>query len=485
MSTEQPIPLFNGLASGLEELAGAQPQLVNFLIDAMGTARVRPGIEAWTDFPAAPTTSPVIGIFPWRSYIIYATADRQLWAWIGPGAVVALSNPADTTTMLDGSLRPIWTYDATRVTVVAGGAPQQWQGIGLSSRLAPGALMPDGSALAFTHITYNSQRFIGNNYNLSGIWQWSDPGPGGHTSWPIVGNYWAEAEAAPDPAIALYANTNEVFVFGTQTCQTYTPDSVTVYAAGASVQVGCAAPYSVIDTDGTFAWLDDRHRFVQSDGRSFQPISTPLIANDIMQPGFVVDDCWGSRIHIGTWDLLVWIFPTMARGFAYDRTTKKWVGEFRSTNATTGEWVGWQPNCYAYWPDQNMHLVGMPNGTIASLSFDATTDLGAPLVAVAETGFQNRGTFTRKLCQRARLQFRRGGTAQPGPAPVVELKYRDDLGAFKPVIQWSAGVAGDYQPVVERYNAGMYRQRQWQLSWTGGGPFVMTGATESFELGDT
>lgn len=479
------IPLFDGLASGMEELSGESPLFVNFLVDADGAGRPRPGIRAWSDFGAAPVNSPVIGMFPWRQYLVFVTADRQIWAWISPGAVIALSS-ADATTQLDGSLRPTFTYDSQRVAIAGGGAPQQWTGVGLSSRLVTSGSMPDGSPVAFTHIAYLAQRFVGNDYNLSGYFQWTDPGSGNHRAFPIVGAYYQEAEAFPDPVVALYSNANELFVFGTQSTQVFIPDPTTAFAAGSTVQLGCSAPYSIIDTDGSFAWLDDRHRFVQSGGRDFQVLSTPKIANDIMQPGFVVSDCWAARMHLDEWDLLTWHFPTQKRGFAYDRTTQEWVGEFRSTDMTTGEWSGWLPRSYVFWAEKNLHLVGLANGTIAEVSFNAFDDLGQTVLSVARSGFQNRGTFNRKLCSLARMQFKRGWTVPPGPSPVVELRYRDDLGAFRPVVQWSTGVGGDYSPVVEKRNLGLYRQRQWELSWSGGGgPFAVTGATETFEVSDT
>jgi hypothetical protein len=491
---EQPIPLADGLASGLQELSGAQPLLVNFLIDQNGAMSMRPCIRTWADYPVvSPTNSPVIGIFPWQAgngrYVIFVTQDRKIWAWLGTGLVQALSD-STSPTQLDGSLRPIFAYDQERVVITGGGAPQKWEGTGLSARLAPGQTMPDGSALAFTHIAYNAQRLIGNNYNNSGIFQWTDPGVGNHGVWPIVGAYFQEAEAWPDPLVALFSNANEVFTFGTETTQVFLPDPTTAFAAAMTVQVGCGAPYSIIPIGdvGAFAWLDERHRFGFSDGRSFQSLSTPQIDADVTAPGFVVSDCWGARIKIGSWDLLLWVFPTQGRGFCYDRNTNKWVGEFRSIDGN-GNWLAWTPLCYAFvpgsTPQQNIHLVGLANGTIAELTFAATDDLGTKVKAVARTGFQNRGTFNRKVCSVVRTQFVRGGTAQPGPAPIVELRYRDDLGAFKPVIQWSAGIAGDYQPVVEKRNAGIYRQREWELEWSGGGPFVLTGATETFDMEDT
>lgn len=494
--SEMPIPFADGLQSGLGELSGSSPLFVNYLVDPTGSMTIRPGIRAWSQFPASSpvTNSPVIGIFPWHNqvgdYIVFVTADRRIWAWLGAGNVIALSSASDATTRLDGSGRPVFTYDATRVAIAGGGAPQQWQGSGLSSRLAPSAKMPDGSPLALTHIAYNAQRFVGADNSFGGIFQWTDPGAPEHTTWPIVGPYWQEAEAWPDPAVALFTNVNEVFVFGTETTQVYLPDPTTAFAAAMTVQAGVGSTYSILPLTetGAFAWLDDKHRFVQSDGRGLTVLSTPAIDNDITQPGFVVSDCWAARIWIGVWKLLLWVFPTQRRGFCYDQTTGKWMGEFRTIDGT-GTWQGWTPTAYAYIPgqssSQNIHLVGMPDGTLAELTFQATGDLGAPaLKAVSRTGFQNRGTFNWKECRLARVQFVRGQTAQPGPAPVVEMRYRDNLGGFKPVVTWSAGIAGDYNPLVEKYNLGVYRQRQWELEWSGGGAFSMTGATETFNVQD-
>jgi len=489
MTKDIALPFFNGLASGLDALSGTVPLYVNFLVDAAKAGRMRPGIRPWSDFGVAPVDSPVIGLYNWRQWLLFVTEDRNIWAWQAPADpghpgtnIIALSD-GTAATQLDGAGRPVFAYDQERVTITGGGAPQQWQGVGLSSRLAPGQTNPSGEPLALTHIAYISQRFVGNDNDNSGIVQWTEPGPGNHGTWPIVGAFYMEAEASPDPVVAVYSNTNELFVFGQQTTQVFVPDATTVFATTASVQVGCAAAFSIIDTDGQFAWLDDRHRFVQSSGRKFDVLSTPTIANVIMRPGFVVDDCWAARMCIGTWDLLVWVFPTEETGFAYDRVTKKWVN-IQSLDEN-GRFVAWVPNCYFFWAEKNLHLVGLDDGTIGEVTFEATDDNGQPIKAVSRTGFQDRGTFKRKLCRRVQLQMRRGETAQPGPAPVVELRYRDDLGAFKPVIRWSMGIGGDYQPIVDKWNCGMYRQREWELEWSGGGPFIMTGCTETPEVTET
>lgn len=461
-----PIQFAAGQASGLSELSGAQPALINVLPDAIGALHVRPGVRAWSDFGTAPHTGSVIGVYVWRGYVLFLYTDRSLYAMTAPNTFLSLGT-------LGGTGRPIWTYDSTRVVVTGGGAPLQWTGVGAASELAPGATDPSGSPLALTHIAYLAQRFIGNDNNNTGIWQWTEPGPGGHTSWPIVGPFYAEAEASPDPLIALYANSNEGFTFGTETTQVYVPDASVGFSVAGSVQVGCAAAYSVINTDQDFAWLDNDRRLTQSNARDFKVLSSPGMAKDIANLT-TVSDCWGVRIKFQTWDLLTWVFPTEKRTIWYDRVTQKW-GEFYSVDAN-GEFSLWLPTSYYYWSDRNLHLVGLPDGSIGELTMEATTDKGQTLKGLSRTGFSDLGTFNRKTCQRVDFQLRRDsaiGTATTDPR--VEYRYRDSLGGWSNADYLALG--GSYQPVVTKWAKGQFRQRQHEISFTGASDFVLAGAT--------
>lgn len=470
------IPFAQGLASGLNQLSGASPMFTNFIADPAGALRVRPGVATWDDFPSdAGSTTAVIGIYAWRQYVVYVTADRKLWAMPVAGSVVALSD-ATASTQLDGTGRPIFTFDADRVVIAGGGQMQAWYGTGLSERLSPTAVSPSGSLLIASHIAYSGQRFVVNVNDVSGVIQWTDPGVTNHTTWPIVGANYAEAETSPDPTVAIYTTANELFAFGTGTLQVYVPDPQIAFGTASSVALGCSARYSIINTDAEFAWLDDTHRFVSSSGRKFAVLSSPGMAATVAAiPN--VSDCWGARIRIGPWDLLTWTFADDKRTLYYERVTKKW-GEFRGTNEN-GEWIGWPVQSYWFWPERNLHLVGLEDGTIGILSMDALTDVTNDIQAVARTGFQDYGTFTRKVCQRAQVQLQRGLTSpQATVVPRVELRHRDGLGAWSPVDALSLGAA-DYEPVIDRWVLGEYRQRQWELRFTNAGEFVMTGATES------
>lgn len=466
-----PIPFGQGQASGLPELSGAQPAQINTLVDALQAVHVRPGIQAWADFVTAPRTSPIIGMYEWRSFLLFVCEDRSLWAMTAPNSFLDLG------VTLGGTGRPIWTYDQARVVVTGGGAPLQWTGVGPATQLAPGAIAPDGSPLTLTHIAYSAQRFIGSLNNNSGIVQWTPPGQGNHSSWPVVGPYYAEAEASPDPVVALYANANEVYAFGTESTQVYVPDASLAFAVAASQQVGCASAYSVINDDSDFAWLDSDRRLTISNGREFKVISSPGMAKDIANLQ-TISDCWGARIKFEGWDLLAWSFPTEKRTIYYDRVTQKW-GEFRSMNAS-GEWIAWLPTCYMFSPTRNLHLVGLSDGRIAELTMDASTDMGQTLRGLSRTGFADQGTFNRKHCQRVQLQLRRDQAVGTEPTDArVEYRYRDNLGG------WSASTAfplgGSYEPVVDKWSLGVFRQRQHEISFTNAGGFLLAGATMTVE----
>jgi hypothetical protein len=415
----------------------------------------------------------VIGIYPWRQWVLFVTEDRSLWAWEAPGSIL------DLAFSLGGTGRPVWTYDQQRVVVTGGGMPAKWEGVGAATDLASGEIMPDGSPLALTHIAYINEQFAGNDNNNSGVFQWTRPGPGGHASWPVVGAFYAEAAASADPLVALYANANEVFAFGTESTQVFAPDPSVGFAVAASQAVGCAAPFSVINTDTAFAWLDNDKRLIESAGREFKVLSSPVMAKDIANLA-VISDCWGARIKFETWDLLVWSFPTEKRSIYFDRISSKW-GEFRSTDAD-GEWIAWLPQSYVYTgtfaPAKNKHLVGLSDGTIGELTMSATTDMGLTLRGISRTGFLDGGSLNRKTCQRVDFQLRRDqAVGSTTTDPRVEYRYRDALGTWSQSDFLALG--GSYQPVVTKWAKGQFRQRQHEISFTNASDFVLAGATMS------
>lgn len=455
-----PIPYAASLASGVEELAGGTPVAVNVLVDDGGAIRQRPGIAA---YQGGTGVASITGITIWNNYVVYVTSDRKLHAFTAPNTTYELSD-STTTTQLDGTLRPIFAETKNMLIVVGGGAPQKWDGVGLSARLG-------GSPPAATHVAAIAQRIVLNQYGPTGQFQWSALGT--EETWPAA-NY-AEAEARPDQIRAIHDNARELYIFGSETTQVYnvSPDPLLPYASAATLNNGCVAPYSVIQVDEGFAWMDDRRRFILSGGREVEVLSGPIAKT--LAGLATVSDAWGFRARIDQYDLIVWVFPTEGRAFAYESNGKRWA-EWRGYS--NGAYAALPIGAYANWTEQNLHLVGDLGGSgIAKLSMTAGSDLGAILKGEVQTGVCDYKQSKRKSCQRVDYILRRGSTASSS----MEVRHRNDLGDWTGWRPLSLGSAGDYNVVVPDWGAmGVYRVREHHFRYSGTDVFSMASARELF-----
>lgn len=462
---------FTGSESpSVDELAGGIPAQVNVLTDAAGAARLRPGISAWADFPVAiPNASPVMGIGYWNGYVIYVTADRKIWALAAPGYVIALSD-ATAATQLDGALRPVFAVTRTRIIIAGGGAPQKWEGLGLSARLG-------GSPPNFSHVVTMSQRVVGNDSGVSGLIYWSDIGDTGAETWETGLNF-MEAETKQDPVTGLYTNTNELIAPGTQTIQMFSPDPSVTFSPAQTIEIGWGPPHSYVQLDQQFMGLDSRSRAFMCDGRSFSVVSSPAIGEQI---GSIPDvsDCFGFRASFGNYELGVLAFPTDGRSFVYETNSQNW-----------SQWHGYdRPRAQLgpmfirssfYLPSQRKTLVGLTTGQIAVLDKDAFTDLGDPIVVVMTTGFEDHGTSKQKKNDHMRFKFKRGVDAIGG-TNVMLYSYRDDGGAFCEPFRIPIGDVTDVDPVMSMDSMGEYRVRQHKIV-VDSVAFRLAGVEEDFVL---
>jgi len=456
-----PIPLGVSQDSSIEEMGGAAPLSANVLADAGGSVRRRPGISSWSDFPAPSTTSPVIGMAVYGDALVYVTQDRKIHAWLASGLVQELSD-ATAATQLDGGTRPTFAITQERITIAGGGALQTWQGTGLSTRLG-------GSPPAATHVVGANTRLIVNVRDNSGRVQWSDPGIGGHESWPALN--FLELESRPDPLPALYSDTNELVGIGSQSVQYLVADAVAGFVSSRTVSSGTVAPYSFCQSDEVSRFMDDRKRIVESDGRSITPVSSPAITKTLRDLD-AVSDTWAFHAHIGAYNLAVWVMPTAGRSFAYNVESKTW-SEWRA-RTSNGLWFPLGFSSYCYFPQHDLHLVGMADGRIMKLDMDATTDDGDLLYGEMVSGFLDRGSGRLKLCEAVKLTFRH----TPGTSPRVSLSWRDDTGAYGNPIDFTVTSSG----MLEIRSLGTYRQREYRLTMSDDAPLTLVAATEDYQM---
>jgi hypothetical protein len=486
----------NQQATGDSPLAGAPGLSYNVVVDGAGAVRRRPGIVAWDDFPglAAYEASANFPFFTdlsvgaiasfqgkpvWTAGEIVYDGDRRFldwWSLTEAGALDILSGSGLPTTG-----RPVFAETQFRIVVTAGGNTGDGSGLYWNGSAAFGSIwIPSGSSGVgpfATQIAALAQRLFTNDGFTASVNNrilYTGPGSAGNLTMGALS--FTAAEARPDAVVALRENSNELFAFGGTTLQVFVPDPNIILAPQRAVNRGCSAAHSVIRADEHFAWFDDQRQFVVSDGREIDVPSDPIA--ETLDAIETVSDCYGFRVNQGQFDLLVWQFPTDGRTFAYQR------------NSGWSQWSTWDVDLghgpfaitsHYYWPEQNLHLVGLEDGTIAQLSNSAYTDLGDQIVAEVTTGFINHSTDAVKFTDALHLTFKRGQSASTEPK--VFLSWRDDLGAFGDPIQIGLGTTGDYVSTVTLRTLGGYRRRQWKLLFSADAELVLASVTEDYSIG--
>jgi len=479
---QKPIPLTNMQRSSLDELSGGSAIAMNVVSDKLGAVYKRPGLKTSDNLTSSVVNSNgLTSVHASYGGTVYATGPAYGVSDIyklASGGVLNLSS--DLETRLLGTSRPVLAETEALLVFVAGDDPQKVVlATAVSSRLG-------GTPPKATHVVGNRLRLVMNDptvdksklrysdfatgsvYAGNEIWSFGGVGTSGYTS----------AAARPDPIVGVYETADAVFAFGTTNLQIFTPDPNLVYAPANTLEVGCAAPYSVIRLDNNFAWLDHQRRFVLASGNEFQAISAD-IGKDIKGIS-TVSDCFGYRLRQDPFDLLVWTFPTDGRTFVYQLGGgwAQWAGY----SLATSNWRLFKAACFTHNTVTDENIVGTTDGYAAVFNNDTYTDLGDPIKAYVESGFINRGTDNKKLCRAVHLRMRR--ETDTTVSPWLSVSYADFPG------QWSSperislryDVAGDI--VVTLRSLGVYRNRNWRFEFDAGSKLVLSGVTEDYdELG--
>lgn len=472
------IPFFNQQGTGLDELAGAGREAMNVCVDAVGSVRRRPGLSLWCSDGAIDPDG-LDGIYATVSGDVYALSasvpgPRQLYR-ITPTGFVPLPGVD-----LVGTLRPVFAETESILVMSAGHHPNKLV-------FATGTTSQLGGAPSASHLVANSSRLVANDMagDRTKVY-WSGQALGssfaGFEDWtsgfPTTGFF--TAESRPDPVLAIFETTNELFIFGTTTVQVWGPDANLVYIPLATREQGLGATHSIIRTEQSCAYLDHRRRFVIGDGRGVEVISDP-IQRTLDEMG-VVSDCYGFRVALGSVDALVWTFPSSQRTFVFQKGAG-W-GQWTGWDDTTNNYKAFPALAAAHNPVTNETLAGLTDGKVCVFRTGITTDTTDRIQASVTTGFLNRRTDMRKHCQKVRVAMRRG-EALSATGPQAWLMYRDRPGEWESRIPIDLGASGDTEVVLEFPSLGIYRRRQWRFEFAGTEDLTLTEVSEEFEvLGD-
>lgn len=471
----EPLNFGSAQRSGLDELAGAGVLSMNVYTDSLGTVRRRPGISA---LPGALTTA----VDPGGIDGVFVTDDNKLLALGGSSQRWLYEVSAGTRRLsvpLPGVGRP--KFAQTEMLVVVAGGSKMLRYVRSDGDTA----LLGGEPPEASHVVAANLRLIANDAVLDKTKiRFSDVSQGtlsyaGHEAWtpttPPTAGYFT-AESKPDPIVAVGVNTNEVFVWGTNSVQLFAPDPTFIFAPTATHEYGCIAPMSVVQVDQQFFWLDQYRRIIMSDGRSRDDVSGDIGAT--LEQIETVEDCFGYRAFLGNLDAVCFCFPTDGRTFAFQRGSgwSQWAGFDKN-------WQRFKVNAHCYRSQDGANVVGTTDGFIGQLDQSATTDLGAPINAFTVTGYEDRGTDMRKHCQVVRLALRRG-KATGAKGPVAFLCWRDRPGPWQGRVPVDLGRSNDTEPVVELRSLGVYRRRQWMFEFNGTEDLALVRASEEFEVSD-
>lgn len=465
-----------------DPLGGASPRAINVVIDPKGVVSKRPGIATYVVAPSGVVdASGITGLYADNTGQLFAVGGfpgaRHIYKVAGGSALDLSTTPNSA---LRGTRRPTFAETEPYLVMAGGGDMQKLSLATLQSSLL------GGSPPIASHVVANSSRLAANDLivdktkvRFSGISQ-GTVDTSGLEMWDNTGvtedGGFFTAEARPDPVMAVYENTNEIFVWGKDNVQIFVPDSPpAIFSPAATRESGTLAPYSIIKQGQDFFWLDQHRRIVYSDGRSFQNLEGPIKRqlDELSTP----EDCFGYRVFVGHIDCLCWTFPTDGRTFVYQ------VGGGWS------EWFGWDEsssqlksflvNAHHLRRDGGLNVVGLTDGRMGKLALDSYDDRGERIVSYVETGFIDRETDNLKRCRSIKLAIRRGSS---DAASLGKLEWRDDTGPWNEPVYIDTGVTGDNDCVRQIRSTGTYRRRQYRWTFSDSVNLSLLRVTETFDI---
>lgn len=463
-------------ASGNDELGGAKPQALNVTIDGARVVRRRPGIQAYSGAPgSAIDANGLTSVYETSSGELFVTGGgvlRSVYQIVGG---VVYDRSASSGVKLGGSRRPVIAETDAMVVYADGGVPVR------VLKSSPTAVGLGGSPPQGSHVVAMNARLVMNDtgnpshIRLSGV-QLGTMDITGHETWSGLSAGLLQADARPDPVVALADGSGELYAFGTRSLQAFTPDADAIFAPVGTLDTGMAAPDSLVKLDQVFAWLDQERRFVLGDARGVKAFSQPIQRE--LHETVLVSDCFGYRVSLGHVEAFVWTLPTDGRTFVYG-------------GGGWSQWCQHTEGAVTAFPVLSHfrrtgggaeNLVGLANGRLCKLQLGVGDDLGTAITAVVTTGFVDRGTLARKKTWRVRVCLRRGTGSSSGTTAGF-LSYRDDLGPWSDGIPIGVGSAGDSNPVVELSGLGWpYRKRQWRWEFSHTADFALASVVEDFEV---
>ncbi len=283
-------------------------------------------------------------------------------------------------------------------------------------------------------------------------WFWSDLADGlSYSSFDR-----AQAEARPDPIIALKVFNREAWVFGRDTTEVFVNTGALTgtfqRASGTVLNVGCAGRFAVARSNAGIFWLGGDGRFYAANGYNPQPISTAPVEQAIR--GLDWAQCYAISWEDEGHSVVYFGFPN-GQTFGYDVSTGMW--HRRQSQGLQGWRIGHLERWSGKWIAGDIY-----SGGIYELAWDAYDEAGGPLVCERTSGVfsdsQHRLVFSGlELVMDT-------GSGNGNAEQKVVLQYSDDGGRnWSNWREGSMGAVGEHAKRIRFHRLGASRNRVFRV----------------------
>lgn len=295
----------------------------------------------------------------------------------------------------------------------------------------------------------------------------------------------ASAESNYEPIVRLMVNHGELLLFKQTVTEIWRasgdPDFPFARDTNATIEQGCAAPYSVAAMDNTVFWLgqnsDGGGIVWRMNGYTPQRVSTDAIEFAIASYGQMSDAIAYAYQQEGH-TFYVLSFPSGNATWVYDAATQMWH-QRAYLDPATGTLGRHRSNCHIYYA--GVHIVGdFKTGNLYALDLDYYRDGPDPMPSIRAAAHVVNGDYGWIVHNRLQVDIETGiGLSNgQGSAPVVMLDWSDDGGN-----EWSnqhaasPGNIGQYKARVRWNRLGRARDRIYRVTITDPIKRVIVGAS--------
>jgi hypothetical protein len=309
--------------------------------------------------------------------------------------------------------------------------------------------------------------------------------------------YTAGKISYPDPLVGLAVCRREIFLLGALKSEIWFDAGNAGFPfaelPGASFEHGCAAPYSIAQTDVSVFWLgqDLQGQGIVYMGSGYQCTRVSTHALEFAMQGYAkISDAIAYTYQQGGHVFYVLIFPTGNATWAYDISTGLWAQ--RCWTDANGNLNRDRSNCAAF--INGVNVVGdWQNGTLYAMDQSVFTDtvgqVTGPISYIRTFPHISQGMLPNGQLIPAdgkRMKFSRfiadmecgeGALDINNKPPSVGLRYSSNRGkTFGETVLQSAGEAGKYETYPLWSQLGIGRDVVFELSYSFAAPAALNGA---------